>query len=178
MQECDAHAASQESLPDRTIALTVDDAFLSLHDRAWPLLKKFGLPFTLFDHENLAELKARFPQFSVLRKERALTDEQWNRIRFDKLTQGLEMNGRENPKAYEKRRDALVSSIAEDDNERRFKTNRVGVDGCCGKGCNGCLIFWQDDQYARAREVLLKRKQGEQLTRAEANELKLVAPQL
>ncbi|MFP6775067.1 MAG: polysaccharide deacetylase family protein [Alphaproteobacteria bacterium] len=38
----------QESLPDRTIALTVDDAFLSLHDRAWPLLKKSGLPFTLF----------------------------------------------------------------------------------------------------------------------------------
>lgn len=38
----------QESLPDRTIALTIDDAFLSVHDRAWPLLKKSGLPFTLF----------------------------------------------------------------------------------------------------------------------------------
>ena len=30
------------------------------------------------------------------------------------------------------------------------------------------MMFWQDDQYMRAREVLLKRKQGEQLTRAEA----------
>ncbi len=38
----------QESLPDRTIALTIDDAFLSVHDRAWPMLKKAGLPFTLF----------------------------------------------------------------------------------------------------------------------------------
>ncbi|MBT3535988.1 MAG: polysaccharide deacetylase family protein [Rhodospirillaceae bacterium] len=38
----------QESLPDRAIALTIDDAFLSLHNRAWPLLKKAGLPFTLF----------------------------------------------------------------------------------------------------------------------------------
>ncbi|EBA17518.1 protease [Roseobacter sp. SK209-2-6] len=136
------------------------------------------LPFTLFDHENLDDLKARFPQYSVMRKERALTEEQWNRVRFDKLTQGLEISGKENPKAYEKRRDALVESIAEDGNERRFKTNRVGVDGCCGKGCNGCLIFWQDDQYARAREVLLKRKQGEQLSRAEASSLKLAMPQL
>lgn len=38
----------KESLPDRTIALSIDDAFLSAHDRAWPLLAKAGLPFTLF----------------------------------------------------------------------------------------------------------------------------------
>lgn len=136
------------------------------------------LPFTLFDHEDIDDLKARFPQYSVMRKERALTEEQWNRVRFDKLTQGLEITGKENPKAYEKRRDALAKSIEEDGNERRFKTNRVGVEGCCGKGCNGCMIFWQDDQYARAREVLLKRKQGQQLSRAEANDLKLAVPQL
>ena len=136
------------------------------------------LPFTLFDHEDIDDLKARFPQYSVMRKERALTEEQWNRVRFDKLTQGLEITGKENPKAYEKRRDALAKSIEEDGNERRFKTNRVGVEGCCGKGCNGCMIFWQDDQYARAREVLLKRKQGQQLSRAEATELKLAVPQL
>lgn len=132
------------------------------------------LPFTLFDHEDIDDLKARFPVYSVMRKERALTDEQWNRIRFDKLTQGMELTGKDGSHAaYDKRRDALVQSIAEGGNERRFKTNRIGVDGCCGKGCNGCLIFWQDDQYARAREVLSKRKQGEQLSRAEATAMKL-----
>lgn len=132
------------------------------------------LPFTLFDHEDIDDLKARFPVYSVMRKERALTDEQWNRIRFDKLTQGMELTGKDGSHAaYDKRRDALVQSIAEGGNERRFKTNRIGVDGCCGKGCNGCLIFWQDDQYARAREVLAKRKQGEQLSRAEATAMKL-----
>ncbi|MEP2716441.1 U32 family peptidase [Pseudophaeobacter sp.] len=136
------------------------------------------LPFSLFDHENIDDLKTRFPQYSVMRKERALTEEQWNRVRFDKLTQGLEITGKENPKAYEKRRDALAKSIEEDGNTRRFKTNRVGVEGCCGKGCNGCMIFWQDEQYARAREVLLKRKQGQQLSRAEASELKLAVLQL
>ncbi|SMR72802.1 putative protease [Aliiroseovarius halocynthiae] len=134
------------------------------------------VPFALFDHEDLDDLKARFPAFTVLRKEKALTDEQWKRIRFDKLTQGLEMSEKENPKAYEKRRDDLADAIAADGRETRLKTNRVGTDGCCGKGCNGCLIFWEDDQYARAREVLLKRKQGEQLSRAEATALKQDTP--
>ena len=35
--------------------------------------------------------------------------------------------------------------------------------------------FWQDDIYARARDIMLKRKQGEQLSRAEATEFKLPA---
>ena len=133
------------------------------------------IPFSLFDHEDPNALRARFPQYSVMRKERALTDEQWARVRLDKLTQGLEISGKENEKAYAKRRDALVDKIEENTTDRRFKTNRIGVDGCCGKGCNGCMMFWEDAQYARAREVLLKRKQGEQLTRAEATEFKLPA---
>ncbi|WP_171230551.1 U32 family peptidase [Ruegeria sp. HKCCA4008] len=135
------------------------------------------LPFTLFDHEDIDDLRARFPVYSVLRKERALIDEHWSRIRFDKLVQGLETSGRDNPGAYARRRDALVEKIGEDGTERRFKTNRIGTEGCCGKGCNGCLIFWQDDKYALAREVLSKRKQGEQLSRREATELKLPGAQ-
>jgi putative protease len=138
------------------------------------------VPFSLFDHEDLDDLKARFPVYSVLRKEKALTTEQWNRVKFDKLVQGLETGGKRNENAYEKRRDALADAVAENTSERRFKTNRVGVDGCCGKGCNGCLIFWEDDTYARAREALLTRKNGEQLSRAEAKALKgpLVRPEV
>jgi len=112
----------------------------------------------------------------VLRKEKALSKEQWNRVKFDKLVQGLETGGKRNEPAYEKRRDALAESVAEKAAGRKFKTNRVGTDGCCGKGCNGCLIFWEDDTYARAREALLSRKHGEQLSRAEAKALKGPAP--
>jgi peptidoglycan/xylan/chitin deacetylase (PgdA/CDA1 family) len=36
------------ALPDRTVGLSIDDAFLSLHGRALPRLKKSGLPFTVF----------------------------------------------------------------------------------------------------------------------------------
>jgi peptidoglycan/xylan/chitin deacetylase (PgdA/CDA1 family) len=36
------------SLPDRTIGLSVDDAYLSVYTEAWPRLRKANLPFTLF----------------------------------------------------------------------------------------------------------------------------------
>lgn len=36
------------SLPDRTVGISIDDAFLSVYTEAWPRLKKAGLPFTLF----------------------------------------------------------------------------------------------------------------------------------
>ena len=130
-------------------------------------------PFSLFEHEDLDELKAKFPPLSVMRKEKALTEEQWNRVKLDKLSQALEIKKKYDDEAYEKQRDKLAKSIDENLTEKRFKTNRVGKEGCCGKGCNGCMIFWQDDVYARAREILLKRKQGEQLSKAEARELKL-----
>ncbi len=37
-----------EPLPERTVALTIDDAYLSVYEKAWPVLKKAGLPFTVF----------------------------------------------------------------------------------------------------------------------------------
>ena len=36
------------ALPDRTIGLSIDDAFLSVYTEAWPRLRDAGLPFTLF----------------------------------------------------------------------------------------------------------------------------------
>jgi putative protease len=43
------------------------------------------------------------------------------------------------------------------------KTPRIGKEGCCGKGCNGCLIFWHDEKYQKAREILKTKKIGEML---------------
>ncbi len=37
-----------EALPDRAVALTADDAYLSIATEGWPRIKKAGLPFTLF----------------------------------------------------------------------------------------------------------------------------------
>ena len=35
-------------LPDRTLAITIDDAYSSVYEQAWPRLRDAGLPFTLF----------------------------------------------------------------------------------------------------------------------------------
>ena len=36
------------NLKDRTVSITIDDAYLSVYTKAWPILKKLNLPFTLF----------------------------------------------------------------------------------------------------------------------------------
>lgn len=35
-------------LPDRTVGITIDDAYLSVYTEAWPRLKSYEFPFTLF----------------------------------------------------------------------------------------------------------------------------------
>ena len=35
-------------LPDRTVGISIDDAYLSVYEKAWPLLKAADLPFTIF----------------------------------------------------------------------------------------------------------------------------------
>ena len=36
------------NLKDRSVSITIDDAYLSVYTQAWPILKKLNLPFTLF----------------------------------------------------------------------------------------------------------------------------------
>ena len=37
-----------KSLPDRTVGISFDDAYLSVYENAWPRLKANGFPFTIF----------------------------------------------------------------------------------------------------------------------------------
>lgn len=39
---------NRETLPDRTVAITVNDATTSLYEHGWPRLKAAGFPFTVF----------------------------------------------------------------------------------------------------------------------------------
>ena len=38
----------ENKLNDRSVSITIDDAYLSVYTKAWPILKKLNLPFTLF----------------------------------------------------------------------------------------------------------------------------------
>ena len=39
---------NKKDLPEKTVGITIDDAFLSIYKKAWPLLKEKKLPFTIF----------------------------------------------------------------------------------------------------------------------------------
>ena len=40
--------ANKAPLPDKAIAISFDDGYRNIYDNAWPLLKEFGYPFTIF----------------------------------------------------------------------------------------------------------------------------------
>ena len=37
-----------EPIKDRSVVITIDDAYSSVYKYAWPIFKKYNLPFTLF----------------------------------------------------------------------------------------------------------------------------------
>ncbi|HLP71221.1 MAG TPA: U32 family peptidase [Rhizobium sp.] len=130
------------------------------------------VPFTAFDRETVEDLIAKFPPFTIIRKETPLTEEEWQRLRVDKVAQKIELGQTVYEGAYRNGVKKLQEAISEDVMEKRSKTSRKGVEGCCGRGCNGCLMFWNDPEYAKARELLAKKKHGEMLER----DMREVAP--
>lgn len=48
LTEIVAALKSGRPLPDKTVAITIDDAFQSFADKAWPLLRRANMPATLF----------------------------------------------------------------------------------------------------------------------------------
>jgi len=42
------HLKTKKSIPDKTIAITIDDAYLSVYQHAYPILKQRNIPFTIF----------------------------------------------------------------------------------------------------------------------------------
>lgn len=40
--------SQKRPVPDKTVAITFDDGYISIYDTAFPLLQEFGYPFTLF----------------------------------------------------------------------------------------------------------------------------------
>ena len=56
-------------LPDRSVAITIDDAYLSVYENAWPLLKEAGFPFTIFvSTDNLDQKMPAFMNWAQLKE--------------------------------------------------------------------------------------------------------------
>jgi len=118
------------------------------------------IPFSVFDLEDAVTLQDRIPPMTLVRKEKVLNQQEWDRLRLDKSAIDVEA-GIGNERIYLKMRDNLAQSMAEVPETK--KVPRTGTEGCCGKGCNGCLIFAHDPLFAKARADLAQKKIGEKL---------------
>jgi putative protease len=125
------------------------------------------VPFAWFHEEDAAELATSFPPHTVIRKERPLTQDAWERLELDRISLNAEL-GKASEEAYQSQREELVEALAIHTKGVTLRTPRLGAEGCCGRGCNGCQHFWNDPKYARARELLRTKKQGKLLSSVEA----------
>lgn len=123
---------------------------------------KVRIPLKLFHLQNPAQIKEKLPVLSLIRKEKPLETTEKNRIELHSQSHKMEMN-ETTEKKYEQKREKYLTSKEKKLKEVSPKTPRVGEEGCCGKGCNGCLIFWHSPKYEKAREILAGKKMGEML---------------
>ena len=118
--------------------------------------KAILIPISAFDREDPGTLKQKLPPLTVARREAPhsrLTPHIKKRDLAFKVEQE-ELDDEE----YKKR----VSKIPETEKKtKKKKTKNASV--CCGRGCNGCLRFWLDDEYASAREALKEKGLGGRL---------------
>lgn len=130
-----------------------------LHAGQKPLIRIPASDFHLFEKTKLKEL---LPPMSLVRKEKMNIESEKLKVESRQLSHQLEA-GNVGEKKYENKRAKYFAALEVGDDKISPRTPRVGTEGCCGKSCNGCLIFWHDEKYAKAREIMKTKKIGEML---------------
>lgn len=120
------------------------------------------IPFSWFHEEDAESLKRDFLPLTVVRKEKVLAEDEVARLKLDKAAMGAEQ-GKQSEAHYQGKREKYIEERDSATEGKTFRAPRLGTDGCCGRGCNGCLPFWHDEKYAKARELLKQKKMGERL---------------
>ena len=95
------------------------------------------IPFQAFDREDMKSVKNDFPALTVIRKQRALTEAQWKRLQLDQQPAAWKLVLASD--LVKAKRDTFIK--ARQDNQKYAQRSAPWEKGCCGKGCNGCLIF-------------------------------------
>lgn len=118
--------------------------------------KAIRVPLDIFQRLSPQELRQHLPPLSVARREKELSPEEKARVIRDLEAQKHEIAQLPIDEVSKNTRLQETHSILERAKNREVqgKGPRMGVEGCCGKGCNGCLLFWKDDKYAKARAKL------------------------
>lgn len=124
-----------------------------------PLVRIQASDFHLLNKEKLKQL---LPAFSLVRKEKMNIESEKLKVESRQLSHQLEA-GEVREEKYETKRQKYFAALEVIDQQISSRAPRIGREGCCGKGCNGCLIFWHDEKYTKAREILKTKKIGEML---------------
>jgi len=71
--------ADGNGLPDRTIGITIDDAYRSVYEKAWPVFREYNLPFTVFvSTEQLDSGYANYMTWDMVRELSKAGDNWWS----------------------------------------------------------------------------------------------------
>lgn len=109
------------------------------------------VPFSAFHTEEPDTLRRLLPELSVLRKAKALSPEQRALVERARASLSVE-RGLLAPSSL-----VRVEGTA---GKGATKPPKLGEAGCCGLGCNGCLPFWNEDKYEKARARLAESRLG------------------
>lgn len=128
--------------------------------------KAIRIPASLFEGLPKDQIKALLPTLTVARKKKYLTPEEKARNIVDLEAQVAEI---EKLPIDKDRKETMLQEAKERTEQMKLqkdksrKAPKMGSVGCCGKGCNGCMIFWQDPRYEKQREAMKNKKMGETL---------------
>jgi putative protease len=132
--------------------------------------RQLRIRWTQFEHEDRATLSERMPPLTVIRREKPLTETEVARMRLDDTARRIELAGVHScgtgadQQLYQLQQGALTEARDAEHAHAEPKSHRTGNPGCCGRGCNGCLVFWHDPAYAKGRELMKQKKIGEMLS--------------
>ena len=116
--------------------------------------KAIRIPLSAFHAEDGAELKAAMPPLTIGRKAKPLGDAEQASVDAMIAAQDLERGVRD-----------VGGNVTSPSKSVAGKAPKLGLDGCCGLGCNGCAMFWHDDKYAKARDMLKEKGMGRRLAK-------------
>lgn len=107
------------------------------------------VPHAALSDQDQSSLETRLPVGTVVRKARPLSDT--DRALLEGARQSAEQE-------LISPSDLMPRKRASSREERvAGRPPRLGAEGCCALGCNGCLPFWQDERYAPLRARLAER---------------------
>ncbi len=128
------------------------------------------IPLSIFHAEKIETLKKRLPEGTVARTETIkgvnFNDARQAKTRVRIRSHQME-SGKITKKTYGNFKVKMAPVIAGDIPAKPSKA-KTADDGCCGRGCNGCMVFWNGEKYAKARDVLAAKKQGMRLDKKTA----------